>query len=688
MASRTLHQPGQHDLFKPDSAWEAPSALPIVPSGTRIALDCETNDRGLQQGVGPSWVNRDGWLCGVSWAFRTPLGIQSGYAPARHPDTSGCIAEGTVLAWVADLLQRCDVVFQNAAYDIGWMDQRPTRRFHDTHTMAVLIDENRHSYSLDSICSWLGIAGKDEALLREAVITHGGNPKRIKEHLWQLPARYVGPYAEQDAVATLEAAERMLPMLEGQNLWDAYHLETDLTPHVIQMRRRGVPIDVDTAERNQGRLRLLAQQELRRLKDAIGSRRELTIEDARSPRFLENMFTELGVAFPRTANTGQGSFEKEWLERCPHPAAQHVAQARRLHDGAEKFIGNYILGFLDRGRLHAEIHQLRNDDGGTRSYRISYSNPPLQQMNRAEPDKATEGHKDYVEGFVDVGTMIRECFVPERGEVYSAPDYSQQEYRLIVDLAAALGLPKSDEAVHYYQTSNDADYHNLVVKLTGLTRKRAKDCNFAKAFGAGIAKFALMTGMTEEEARETMRQYDEELPFVSAAAEKCKAKADKDGYIRLIDGRRCRFDEWEAAWIPKDEWEEGRREGHLMTPCDREEALRRQQVPGHPWRGKRLRRAGTHKAMNRRIQGSAAVMTKKAWLACAQAGHLPMLQMHDELTFSNATELQARQQAEIMESVVRLRVPVRVDNEHGPDWGRAKYDFGTALRMVRERTGA
>lgn len=676
MAKPKFHE-DQVDLFPPVSDWVAPPELPHIPDGELVGIDTETCDRGLQRGQAPSWINRDGWLCGVSWAWQGG----DGYAPIRHPDTPGCFDEDVVIAWLEDICRRCRVVFQNGPYDMGWTGIRPEMP-DDVHTMAVLLDENRYQYNLDALCVWLGIPGKDESLLREAVATHGGNPRKVKEHIWRLPGRYVGPYATQDAVSTLMAAQRMLPQLEANGLMEAYRLECELTPHVLEMRRRGIRISVDRVEQNQERLRQHALRELAMLTDLLGHRRAVTIEDVRSPRWLEMMFSDLKIAFPRTEKTRQGSFEKEWLEACPHPAAQCVARARALHDGAEKFIGTYILEHIDRGRLHAEIHQLRSEEGGTRTFRFSYSNPPLQQMNRPDPDRANPAHKDHTPGFVDIGTMIRECFIPEDGCVWGAPDYSQQEYRLIVHYAARLDLPKADEAVAYYHENEDADFHNLVVEMTGLRRKRAKDCNFAKAFGAGIPKFALMTGMSQEEAGETMAIYDEKLPFVSKLAERSKAMADKKGYVRLLDGRRRRFDQWEASWIPKEEWEAGRQAGHLMTACSLDEAHERQRTEGHPWKGKRLRRADTRKAGNSVIQGGAAVQTKKALLQCAREGMLPMLQMHDELCFSPSTAEEAERPAQIMRDVVPLLVPVRVDNEFGPDWGRAKYTYDEARRMV------
>ena len=676
----------QVDLFPPPSSWVAPTSLPYIPDGTLVAVDTETRDDGLAQGRGPGWVHRDGWLCGVSWAWAGG----SGYAPIRHPETPGCFDEAVVLAWLTDLERRCRLVFQNAGYDLGWTGVRPTRRIGDTHTMAVLVDENLPAYDLDSLCRWQGIQGKDEQLLREAAAAFGLASGRmltnrdVKSNLWRMPGRYVGPYAEEDAVATLELAGRLQAQIVGQNLTEAYELEADLLPYIMEMRRRGIRVDLDQVERSQVRFRQLAQEQLALVREHCPQtqRRAVTIQDVRSPRWLEALFTDLGVPFPRTEKTEQGSFEKEWLERCPHPVGRHIAQARALHDADQKFLGTYILEHVHMGRIHAEIHQLRDTDSGTRTFRMSYSNPPLQQMNRADPDRANPDHKDYQPGFIDIGSEIRNAFVPEEGEVWGAPDYSQQEYRLIVHYSALMGLPGSEEAVQMYQDNPKQDFHNLVVEMTGLTRKRAKDCNFAKAFGAGIPKFALMTGMSVEEAQTTMDQYDERLPFVSKLAEKCKAMADKRGYVRLIDGRRRHFDQWEAGWVPPDEWNEGRRAGHLMTPCSREEAMRRQETPGHPWRGKRLRRADTRKAGNSVIQGSGAVQTKKAMLAQAREGYLPLLQMHDELCHSVGDATKARRIAEIMIEVIPLRVPVRVDAEFGTTWGTAKYTYEEARRKA------
>lgn len=687
MASKKHRDTRQMGLWLPETTWTPASSLPDIPSGAVVAIDTETRDDGLARGSGPGWVHNEGHLCGVSFAWTGG----ADYIPVRDPDTA-CFDHDRVMDWLADLERRCTLVFQNATYDLGWTGLRPTKKVHDTHAAAVLLDENQMDYSLDAICARLGVPGKDEQELREAAASLGVDPKA---EMWKLPARYKAGYATQDAKATLGAHERQMPMISGQKLDRAYDLECRLIPHVRDMRARGIRVDLDRAEMLMKKYYALRDEALKQIRGHLNDtsvRRDVTIHDIRSPQWLKWHFDQIGLKVPYTGPTkanpeGNPSFEKEWLSRQEHMLPRLITKARGLHEAAEKFLGNYIISHTHLGRIHAEINQLRDaGEGkakGTRSYRFSYGNPPLQQITRPDPDKADPEHKDYRPEFVDIGTEIRSCFLAEEGELFGAPDYSQQEYRWIVIKGDELGLPGAADAVQKYVDDEATDFHNLVRDMTGLTRKRAKDCNFAKAFGAGIPKFAEMAAMSLDEAKATMGQYDEKLPFVKRFAEIAKAKADERGYVVLLDGYRARFDQWEASWLEKEEWSRGMMEGQPMEPCSREEAERRRNDKDHVWYQKRVRRAKTHKAGNRVIQGSAAVQTKRALLTQAEEGMLPLLQMHDELGHSVPDEKYAKRIVEIMRDVVKRKVPFKVDAEFGPTWGECKKSYAEAVKSLQ-----
>jgi DNA polymerase-1 len=318
-----------------------------------------------------------------------------------------------------------------------------------------------------------------------------------------------------------------------------------------------------------------------------------------------------------------------------------------------------VLDFCHDGRLHAEVNQYKSDDGGTITYRFAYSNPPLQQSPRPEPKLSP-----------DYGTDFRSCFVADG--VWGCNDYSQQEYRLIAHFADVCGVRGGREAVEAYRDNPDMDIHQYVADLMGLSRSEGKIQNFAIVYGEGIATTAAKYGVTVEEMKEKREILTSKAPFGPALDEYCKNVAQKRGYLRLIDGARVRFPEWEAAWVSPEEYSRGISEKWRMEPCSKEEAEKRRHDERHPWHGCKLRRAGVRKSLNKLIQGSAARQTKMAMRECRRVGLITLLQMHDELNHDEDSEKKIQQVAEIMRTVVPLRLPVKVDTGCGANWAEAK----------------
>ena len=119
--------------------------------------------------------------------------------------------------------------------------------------LATLADENHRNYSLDEICERLGLPGKDPSLLYEGIAALGLKPKgkkklNARELIHLLPSKYVGPYAEIDAIRTYQLYELLIPIINLEGTYDVYRLECALVPVTIAMRRRGVRIDIEAAE--------------------------------------------------------------------------------------------------------------------------------------------------------------------------------------------------------------------------------------------------------------------------------------------------------------------------------------------------------------------------------------------------------------------------------------------------------
>lgn len=677
---KNVHVGGEQlPMFTPASDWVRPRELPDLRACKMIALDRETRDDGLNKNKGPGWAflgsQWGGHVCGTSVAWREGGAMRSAYFPILHAgEGEDNFDHDQLRRWEIDH-QKAGVQFvmQNAPYDVGWgeayLGVPLPPAVHDVTCMANMVDEKRLSYELNSICRWLGVPGKDEKLLKEAASVFGYYGDDVKKNMWRLPSRYVGPYAEADAASTLLCAEKLLPMIEEQKTGAAYQLEMDLLPVVHAMRKRGLRVDLDAAERARREFHRKSVAVLLELSDKLGH--TVSIENLRSNSWLEMVHDAQGIKYPRDPQTGKSSFDKKaWMGAHPHWLPKLIIKAKSLHDAAEKFVGTFILDFAHGDRIHPSINQFRSEDGGTRTFRFSYADPPLQQSpNREEA----------------IATLVRGVFLPEDGDLWLAADYSQQEYRLIVHYAELLGCTRGAEAAERYRRDPRTDFHSFVAEMTGLERKPAKDVNFAKSYGAGIGKFAVMINKTPEEAAEIMKQYDENMPFNSELFQKLEARAQKVGYVRLLDGARIHFDTWEPTWLSREDRARGWGSGgkYLMGDCSLDEAWARCSDQDHPWYGKRLRRAHTRKALNALIQGGAARQTKLAMRECWRAGIVPIIQMHDELGFSVSSEAQGAEATRIMREVVQLRVPMVVDAEYGPTWGRAKYGWQEAMTLAK-----
>jgi DNA polymerase I-like protein with 3'-5' exonuclease and polymerase domains len=623
-----------------------------------IALDLETHDRRLNAKMGSGWPFVDGHICGVSIAYRAGSEIRAHYFPLRHPDSDN-FDPARLYQWLRNLIASdVRIVTQNGGYDWGWLRTEanirmpPAERLEEVGALATIVDENRYAYSLDALCAWRSLPGKDTTRLKEAA-TALGMPKRGKPqtYIWRMPAHIVGPYAERDAISTLALFESLDPILDQEGTRAAYRLECDLLPMVLEMRRRGIRIDVDAAERARDHLLAKRDQVFAEISDKLGA--NVGMAEIGRSKWLADTFDQHGIEYPRTA-LGNPSFtggNSGWMPRHRHWLPPAIVKADRYNNAAVNFLQHYVLDHVVNGRVHAEIHPHRSDEGGTRSLRFSYSDPPLQLM---------PAHDE------ELTALIRGVFLPEEGEVWAKPDISQQEFRFIVHYAATHKLGGAQQAVERYRADPDTDFHAFVAELTGIERKSAKNANFAKAFGAGVRKFAAMINQPEGAARAIYARYDRALPFVHLLSKVCMRTARRQGYLELYDGARRHWNEWVAY----ANWTKG------AGPCPREEAERRINDLDHPWYRKGpLHRADTHKAMNALIQGSAARHTKLWMRACWREGVVPLLQMHDCLDLSVSSPEQAERVAQLGCEVVKLEVPMRVDLKFGRNWADAKHTW-------------
>jgi DNA polymerase I-like protein with 3'-5' exonuclease and polymerase domains len=616
-------------MFPTLTEWVPPETFPNLSTAKEIAIDLETCDPHMES-FGPGWPRNDGFIAGYAVA----VDGWSGYYPVAHGG-GGNLDKRLVERWIKDVLATdADKIMHNAAYDCGWLRANGftiNGRILDTMLAAPLLDENRFSYSLNALGFDYLKKVKSEALLKQAAADFGVHPKK---ELWKLPAMYVGEYAEQDAALTLELWHYFKIKLRQDEVESIFDLETAAFPVLLELTLKGIRFDRERCEKTIHKLVQREKAIFAELKSLCGG----TV-DIWAAASIAHSFDKLGISYGKTA-AGAASFTKGFLDSCDHPVAKLIVEARETNKTHSTFLQPYLDFSAKTGRVHPHVNQMRNDEGGTITGRLSMNSPNLQQVPARHEI---------------IGPMVRSLFLPEEGQIWAANDFSSQEPRLLVHYATLLDLPGAEKMADAYRENPDTDFHQMIADMAGIKRKQAKTIGLGLMYGMGKAKLANELDLPVEEASELIGTFHTKVPFLKGTVNAVMKRIEhpaSGGSIRTLLGRKCRFPLYEPV-----QW-------GVNKALPYEQAIVEY--------GPRIKRAATYKGLNKLIQGSAADQTKAAMVALHKAGFHLMLQVHDEIALSVNTAEEAREAAHIMATAVDLEVPSRVDVEMGPSWGEAK----------------
>ena len=622
--------PLQLTMLAPKSEWVPPHELPDLSNCKQIAIDVETRDPNIKT-KGPGWPTGDGEIVGYAIATED----WAHYVPIRHFG-GGNLDEKIVNRWLKKVFESpADKIMHNAQYDAGWIRRSGFKingKIIDTMVIAALLDENRFSYSLNALSYDYLSKTKSEKELNAAASAFGIDPKA---EMWKMPSMFVGPYATDDAKLTLELWKYFSIEINKQGLAKIAELELNLLPCLIDMTWKGVRVDLDKAEILRNTLAKREKETLHKIKRLTGV--EIEVWAAQS---IAKAFDKLNIKYERTEK-GAPSFTKSFLKEHPHELSKLIVDVRNLNKTNGTFINTILKHCHKDSRIHSHINQIRSDQGGTVSGRISMNNPNLQQIPARDPE---------------LGPMIRSLFLPEEGEQWASIDFSQQEPRILVHYAHVFGISRkiplkgAFEFVEAYNEDPTTDFHTMVAEMAQIARKSAKTINLGMMYGMGVNKLSEQLGIEVDEAKSIIRQYHERVPFVKGLMHGVMNhlnERDSSGSVRSLLGRKCRFDLWEP-----DRFEMNK-------------ALPFEQAVQEYGKTTKLKRAYTYKALNRLIQASAADMTKQAMVDIYQSGRTPLIQIHDELAISVKDRPDAENISRIMENAVSLEVPNKCDVEVG-----------------------
>lgn len=407
------------------------------------------------------------------------------------------------------------------------------------------------------------------------------------------------------------ALETQLKQHQGEKVYQ--DLDLPLSPILLEMENRGIRLDD----------KLLHEQSLELEKEIAGLEKNIhkiagENFNIASPKQLSVvLFEKLGLEASKKTKTGF-STDNEVLEALSHPIAKQVLLYRELAKLKSTYV-DALPQLTDRhGRVHTRFNQALTTTG-----RLSSTQPNLQNIPIRTPR----------------GQRVRQAFIADRGKKLLSLDYSQIELRILAHISEDPNLCRAfadDLDIH---TATAAEIYSVSLKdVTPELRRSAKAVNFGIAYGQGAFGLAENLGVSRGEAQDIINKYFEKFKNVREYIDSTIQKAHEQGFVETLFGRRRYIDELKA-------------------------------------KNQALRKFGERAAINAPIQGTASDLVKKAMIEVAQKIDLDLLlQVHDELIFEASEEqihASVKEIVQIMEHVVTLRVPLKVNYALGNNWDEA-----------------
>jgi DNA polymerase-1 len=579
---------------------------------TLLALDTETT----------SLNARTAKLVGISLAVD---GSSAFYIPVGHLDENDALypdqlPEERVREVLTPLLVDAGrvIIGHNLKYDITvlreqWRIELEGKLF-DTMIAAYLTESGGRSLKLDDLCRERGVR-----LTPFSEVVAGDKRENCFAYV---DIDKAGMYSCEDVYGALLLYDELKGLLEEKDLGSLFFdVEMAIVAILADMEVTGICVDEKVLQE----LALEFSDKLQELEKEIYilAGREFNIN---SPKQLGHiLFEELELPHGRKTKTGY-STDVKVLEKLAkkHPLPEKVLRFRTL----TKLLSTYVekLNQLKdpvTGRIHTSFNQAVTATG-----RLSSSEPNLQNI----PIRTEEGNR------------IREAFVPGKGLVFLAADYSQIDLRVLAHYSGDRALTQAFLQGDDIHTRTAAEIFSVSPLLVnGEMRRVAKSINFGIVYG--MSSFGL-SGQLNISRKEAQR-------FI-------------DRYFHLYSG----VEKFMAEIV-----KEAREKGYVTTLLKR-----RRSVPEIHAKNKMRREFAERMAINTPIQGTAADIIKLAMIGCDRAlaaaglSAKMLLQIHDELVFElPETELEETKSVvkEAMENALLLRVPLVVNFETGKNLAKS-----------------
>ena len=466
---------------------------------------------------------------------------------------------------------RCTYAFHNAQFDVKMLKSAgidmPLDRVDCTVVRACLINEHEGtlfpwgrpgSYMLEDLAQkYLG-EGKEEPWEELAAIFGGKATKNAQiTNLQHAPSALVKKYQDKDAVLALRLWLWQEKKIADDELQDIIAFEKSKFPTFARAAMRGIRVDAAVAERAMGKLTVIIDEKQAQFEKDVGVSGFNVNSAPQVKQLFEPVQNEHGMWISKrtgselgTAKSGGASLTADILDKMGDPIADSIVEIRSLIKTRDTFLGGHVLGHMVGERVYPTINQTAGEDGGTRSGRLSYQDPAMQQI----PSRNKK-----------VAAVVKEVFLPEPGQVWLSGDMNSFEVRVFAHLVSLYNTALQE----IYAANPKMDFHQWVADLMGIPRNaakqgeaNAKQINLSMIFNSGKGAIAHKLGLPWEwaefethskhtgkheviryrkagpEAEALISQYHSKVPGVSTLADRAKMISESRGYIKTFTGRR------------------------------------------------------------------------------------------------------------------------------------------------------
>lgn len=510
-------------------------ALRRLREAKEVCYDAETS--------GLDW--RNDHICGHVLSFG-PRPDDSYYLPVRHAsggNISGCNVPAERGNWdggihpieheIVKELDRQDitVIGHNLAFDLKFLYRigltKFDAKFDDTIINAVLCNEWHESVSLDHLTKVYRVEHKKVSILEHIAQmvpeARGNVAKSNMQWFYKLRGddREAIAYAAGDGTSTWQLRHVLRSEMEKQNLSLVHGVECRVIPVLARMVTRGVKIDEEQIHR--------VKQEIARRKEVARSKLPADFNPRSSSQVRKLMEDNNFTDWPLTPK-GSPSFPESWLET--NPIGQDIVAIRKLENLENSFINPMLETHLWRGRVHPEYNQLRGDEYGTVTGRLSSSNPNLQQVSKRNKE---------------LGWLHRSIFVPDDGMLWGSADYEQMEPKLLAYYTRCKVLmdgfnanPPVDAHMAVTRACNP-DWQTLTPEELKMRRETGKRINQTLITGGGKGVLVSKYGVDPNEVDGVWNEYFKAMPEIKTFQRTAAQRMASRGYVISLLGRHARM---------------------------------------------------------------------------------------------------------------------------------------------------